>query len=212
MAKKAKSHERFLRITAGVYDSEAFRTLPGGALKLWLDVRTQFFGDNNGRLVITLSRLARRGWNSNSKLRRARDELIARGLIRCTKYCGRNVFHRASMYAFTDLDIARNDEQGVAGGAPSREYLAWTAAICAHPQKVSNGTLKRCDTTPAEGERPTETAPAEGERKISRKPTPILVLRPKYARAARSPAEGDISSSTRYGAKNDATVSASGAE
>src|SRR5688572_25793952 len=99
---KAKA-ERWLQIGVTVFESEAFRTLPGRELKLWLDLRTQYFGNNNGRLLITLSAFARRGWKSTDQLLKARDELLRRGLIRRTKYSGPNAFHRATLYAFTDL-------------------------------------------------------------------------------------------------------------
>jgi hypothetical protein len=173
--KNLPNQERFLRIRAGVYQSEAFRTLPDPALKLWIDLRTQFYGHNNGQLIVTLRTLAPRGWKSNSKLQRARDELLRRGLIRRTKYCGPNVFHRASRYAFTDEHTAANDELGIAGTAPSHDYLRWTrnTAICGSPQKGANGTRKRIETAPSKGEHPSETIPAGGERLTRRKPSSI---------------------------------------
>src|SRR6185437_97266 len=86
---------RFIQITDTVYDSLAFKTLPAPAAKLWVDLRTQYKGFNNGRIVATLSRLRTRGWNSNDTLQRARDELVRRGLLRYTRRCGPNVFQRA---------------------------------------------------------------------------------------------------------------------
>src|SRR5688572_24697724 len=108
--------QRYVQITDRLYNSEAFRTLPGAAMKLWVDVRTSYFGVNNGRLVITLATLRKRGWNSTDKLLRARDQLLERGLIFRTRYCGRNAYQRASWYAFSDLPVSKDDKHGIAGG------------------------------------------------------------------------------------------------
>ena len=209
MAKlQMQKQEHFVRLRAAVYQSEAFRTLPDSALKLWIDLRTKFYGHNNGDLTITLRTMKFRGWNSNSKLTRAREALLKRGLIRRTKYCGPNVFHRASRYAFTDENIARNDEVGVAGASASHEYLNWTrnTVISAHPRKVTNGTIKRTATGLDKGERTLETAPAEGQPHILNKVLPTKALLPNVADSPRSPAEGHISSSTRHRLEEAATT------
>ena len=200
MTKKNRSGDHFLRIGSGLYNTEAFRTLPAPALKLWVDLRTQFRGGNNGRLVVTLSQLARRGWTSKGTLQRARDHLLARGLIRCTKYCGPNVYHRASMFAFTDIETQRYEHQDIPGAAASHEYKAWTkdSVIYGPPQKGRIGPQRKGDTTLAEGERISGTVPVGGERRIFPKAAPTLAFRPKADQLARSLAGGDTSSSTSH--------------
>jgi len=51
----------YIRIYDTVYNSIAFRTLPDGALKVWMDMRTQYKGWNNGSLMATLTVLKQRG-------------------------------------------------------------------------------------------------------------------------------------------------------
>src|SRR5690349_314552 len=121
--KRTRPSQRHVRVYDTLYKSPAFRTLPGGALKLWFDLRTQYCGSNNGLLAATLSTLGVRGWNSRSKLARSTQVLLARGLIVCTRYSGPNKFHQASLYGFTDLDVAANEQLGVIGASASHAYL-----------------------------------------------------------------------------------------
>ena len=190
--------KRYVQIVETLYKSEAFRTIPGGALKLWLDVRTQYNGRNNGRLLITQRALAPRGWNSVSKMIRARDELLARGLIRLIKYCGKNAFHKASLFAFTDQAISSNDLEGISGSGPKHEYLSWTkgAVIYGLPNQESNDSRIGNATPTESGRRDPKTTPESGARKIDRKAVPTLVPRPKLKDAARLPESGDTYRST----------------
>jgi hypothetical protein len=169
---------RYLKIDDTVYNSVAFRTLPDSALKLWIDLRTLYNGSNNGVLAVTARALERRGWNSNSKLHRARSELLARGLLKRTKHCGPNVFHRASLYAFTDVPVAANQEHAIRGSSATLEFLSWLPSA-KHDvlQKAPNGTFCGTATGPSAGERHPETAPASGQRENERKPAPVLALR-----------------------------------
>jgi hypothetical protein len=178
----AKKHAegRHIRVYDVLFDSLAFRTLPGSALKLWLDLRTQYFGSNNGRIPCTLNTLERRGWNSNQKLRRALQQLLDRGLLKCTRQSGPNKFHRASLYAFTDLDIARNDAEGIAGSQPTHEYMSWIAPIsekCVVPKRAPNGTRNGTATVPETGQRAVGTVPETGQRARKPKPAPAVALR-----------------------------------
>src|SRR5262245_59832671 len=76
------------------HSSVAFRTLPGGSLKPWIDLRIMYRGSNNGALMATRRVLVKRGWNSNEKLNRATHELLRRGLIRYARRCGPHSFHQ----------------------------------------------------------------------------------------------------------------------
>lgn len=177
--------DRFLQVTDTVYNSIAFRTLPGSALKLWIDLRVQFKGWNNGSLMITLSAQKHRGWNSASKLYKARDALLERGLIAYTRKCNENKFHQASLYAFTDLDVAANDRNGIVGSRKTEAFLAWVpastvkrAAKRAFPTQEPNGSQNRRATVPEIGERVPETVPEMGKRQNSPKGAPVLALHP----------------------------------
>ena len=192
--KKQGNSERWLQIGATMFESAAFRTLPGRELKLWLDLRTQFYGNNNGRLVVTLRAFVRRGWNSTSQLLKARDELLRRGLIRRTKYTGPNSFHRAHLYAFTDLSTAESDKHGIAGSTASHNYLNWspTAAISDFLQEESDVSAPRKVTSPAGGERGPKTFPPGGKRSFARKLAPVLAKTEVKAGCVRFPAGGQV--------------------
>ncbi len=124
---RSKARRRSLRIDDAVYNSEAFRTLPPSALKLWIDMRTQFNGSNNGTISAAMSLLVHRGWNSVDTLYRALHELLDRGLIACTRKGKAGPSRIASFFRFTDLACARNDDKFIEGKDAGQEYLTWTA-------------------------------------------------------------------------------------
>src|ERR1700687_5221623 len=109
MTIKAKERRRYLKIDDIVYQSEAFRTLPGGALKLWIDMRTQFKGSNNGNINATLSELVHRGWTSQGTLYRALPVLLERGLIARTRKGKPGPYRVCSLFRFTDLSTMPNE-------------------------------------------------------------------------------------------------------
>jgi hypothetical protein len=163
-SKRRLVRAHYVSIDEHVYNSVAFRTLPGGALKLWIDLRTAYRGFNNGLLMATRSVLARRGWNSNDKLTRATHELLRRGLIRYTRRCGQNVFHRASLFAFTDVPTVSDNKFGISGRAATNEYLHWQPGMSfdpdenksvksVHRETVENRTGNGCVTSPIGGAR-----------------------------------------------------------
>ncbi len=108
-----KRDEPHARLYHDLLDSDAYLTLPDSALRLLVDLRRTLTSTNNGMLLVTLAQLARRGWNSTSKLVRARDELMKRGILVRTKYCAPNVRHEASRYGFTDVPIPEQPKHGI---------------------------------------------------------------------------------------------------
>jgi hypothetical protein len=126
--KNKQQRRRYIQIESDVFDSEAFRTLPASATKLWFDLRTQFRGNNNGDISAAKSVLARRGWTSPETLYRALRELLARGLMDRTRQ-GKPGPHRiTSLYRFTDLPTAKNEVKFIEGRHATREYLNWKPA------------------------------------------------------------------------------------
>ena len=87
-----------------VLDSAAFTLLSYPAKALLLEVMRQHNGSNNGHLHLTLSWLKTRGWNSNSVINRAREELLKHKLLIRTRLGGLNM--GASQYALTWLSIS----------------------------------------------------------------------------------------------------------
>ena len=173
-----------VRIYDTVYNSVAFRSLPGGALNLWIDLRTQFRGSNNGSLMITMAVQKHRGWNSTAKLYKARDELLKRRLIVYTRKSHPNQKQIASLYAFADLDVATNERHGVSGCRATHAYLTWTpepaprAVKRALPKQEPNGSRNGRATVPEPGTQRPKTVPETGEQQIGRKPAPVLALSP----------------------------------
>ena len=134
----ARRADSYVRIFASVHSHPSVLTLPHPAFRLWFELRAQWIGSNNGQLKIVYSMMARRGWKSHSTLERARDELLQRGLIKRTKYCGPNAFHRASLYALTDLDVVDSELDGIVGSAASHDYRHWVnpekGRVCRSPR------------------------------------------------------------------------------
>jgi hypothetical protein len=71
----------FALIPHAVMDSEDFRALSGGALKILLGLLRQYRGSNNGDLSATFKDASAWGIGSKATLARALDELQERGMI-----------------------------------------------------------------------------------------------------------------------------------
>lgn len=88
----------FARLWHSLLDLPEYIDLTDKSKALLMDLLRQYNGVNNGDFSITLSIMKKRGWNSNGKLTRARDELIEAGLILQTRQGGR---HKCSLYGVT---------------------------------------------------------------------------------------------------------------
>lgn len=75
------------------------RLLSPRAMKLLVDVGSQYNGYNNGDLCITRSVMTHRGWSSNDQLMKAKQELLDRNLIMQTKNGGLGI--GPNLYAIT---------------------------------------------------------------------------------------------------------------
>ncbi|QRY80108.1 hypothetical protein JVX91_03015 [Pseudomonas sp. PDNC002] len=71
----------FAAIPHAVMDSEDFRALSGGALKVLLGLLRQYRGANNGDLSASFTQAKQWGMNSRTTLAKALEELQARDLI-----------------------------------------------------------------------------------------------------------------------------------
>lgn len=88
----------FLALPHAVIDTAKFRSLSPQAKALLIDLGRQFTGFNNGALQMTWRRMKALGWNSTATLHKAKDELIAAGMILESR---KGWKHRASLYALT---------------------------------------------------------------------------------------------------------------
>lgn len=108
MAKNRKPVESvsgsYAALPHAVLDSVAFMGAGHTARSLLFDLMRQHNGSNNGRLHLTTTWLRRRGWNSADTIQKAKQELMARGLIVMAKQGGLNA--GPCLYAVTWLPIS----------------------------------------------------------------------------------------------------------
>jgi len=103
--KKAKGRggsPPFFQLYHKLLDSPRYINLPHTAKSLLIDMARQYNGKNNGDICVTLTVMKKRGWNSNSSMRRALSALINAGLILLTR---QGSINKCSLYAFSWLPI-----------------------------------------------------------------------------------------------------------
>ena len=171
---------RYLRIDDVVYQSDAFRTLHGGALKLWIDLRTQLNGFNNGNLDATMSTLSKRGWTSTATLQVAIKELMQRGLIDRTRHGKPGPYRICSLFRFTDLATPKDEKHFVDGKPATYEFKNWRAPEQKKRASETEATLLRklernsFRNRSVDPESASETE-ARKKRRNGRKPAPVLI-------------------------------------
>lgn len=119
---------RFLAIPHSVLNSEAYAGLKPRAVKVLIDVASQYNGKNNGDLCAALTVLQTKGWKSDSGIRLGLRELVEAGLIDETRQGGRN---RCSLYAVTwhPIDECGGKLDVKPTKAPSARYLKLSAML-----------------------------------------------------------------------------------
>lgn len=124
-------YDAFIGIPRKVADSEAFKLLPAIARALYVDLRRQHNGHNNGQIAAVdrgneaSPGLAYYSW-SHSSVHKNLKQLLAHGLIEKTRQGGIGVMSKScSLYAFTDLATAAHTGKGIQGSQPSLAYLAF---------------------------------------------------------------------------------------
>ena len=114
--------ERFIGIPKSAYDSPPFLALTPWAIKLLVDLSTQFNGKNNGDLSAAWKLMKVRGWRSETTLDKAKKELIASGfLVEMRKGHRPNV---CSLFALTWHALNPSDKHDFGpNGFTPRPYL-----------------------------------------------------------------------------------------
>jgi len=87
----------FVAMPHHVLNSKAYLGLSHIARSLLMEIAMQFNRQNNGKLILTRDYLAKRGWNSNDSIHKAKAELLNARLIHQT-VAGRRP-HKASWFA-----------------------------------------------------------------------------------------------------------------
>ena len=75
----------FLLLPSELINCPKFRALSPSAVKLLIDVASQYKGKNNGDLCAAWKIMQPKGWNSEATLNRAKKELLAAGFIAETR-------------------------------------------------------------------------------------------------------------------------------
>ena len=91
---------------AYVLEGDCFAQLSPRAVKLLIDLGTQYRGNNNGDFQMSWKHMQTRGWKSKQQLYLARDELVESGFIVVSRQGGKN---RCSLYALTFFAIDECD-------------------------------------------------------------------------------------------------------
>ena len=92
----------FLMLDLGMLRSAEWARLSPFAMRLIVDLGTQFNGGNNGDLCATWALMKARGWRSPGTLRRAIVEATGAGFVQLTRQGGR---HCPSLFALTFFPI-----------------------------------------------------------------------------------------------------------
>ena len=101
-AKGRRESGPFAAIPFVLLESPEFAALSPKAVKLFIDLYTQYRGANNGDLTAAWRIMVRRGWKSRDTLERAKKELLGKGFIQITRQGGRNL---PTLYAVTFREI-----------------------------------------------------------------------------------------------------------
>ena len=109
---------QYLPISYVMAHSTAFRALTGGALKVWVELRSRYNGSNNGRVSLSLREAASLLGMSQSTAQRGFRELEQKGFIKCRSR-GSWYGRRAAEFILTDRSFD--------GHPPTRDWQRWSA-------------------------------------------------------------------------------------
>lgn len=112
---------RFLALPHALLASPRYRALSSSAVKLLIDIASQFNGKNNGDLSAAWKVMKVKGWRSEATLDRAKKELLSLGLIAETRK-GR-LPNTCSLYGLTWQPLNPNDKLDIGpAGFPAGEW------------------------------------------------------------------------------------------
>lgn len=123
--------------------SDAWQSLGGPAVKVWLEIRSRFNGSNNGKLSLSLDEGARLLGIGKATVSRALKELEAKGFLEMTK--------RGQWYG-RQATLWRTTDEKCDGHRATNNWKLWIK-----PKKQSLGFLmdhKRVSTGPPQNRGP----------------------------------------------------------
>ena len=139
-----RSTSTFMMIPTSVLKSSKFIGLSLKARALLWDIGAEYNGYNNGHLAATWPMMKRRNWKSKQTLQNAVDELVAAGMIDCTRHGFRGT---PNLFGFTWVAIheGKNILEVRCGGAPSGR---WKDELPSIPWPIAPTGLARLSGQP----------------------------------------------------------------
>ena len=148
---RSKTRGKFVALGDGLITSAAWRSLSGGAIRYYIELRRKFNGMNNGELHLSLREATDALGMGKHTVLRAQRELTDKGFLR-VKAMGGFYQRMATIWVLTD------EPMGTA--LATHDYRKWTAENLKH--RCRNGTRGGAKTAPDAGKRGpsgAETAP-----------------------------------------------------
>lgn len=147
--KGRQSRGSFLLLPHDCINCDNFTQLSPRAVKLLIDIASQFRGKNNGDLASSWSLMTKRGWTSKDQLEKAREELLRSGWIVLTRRGRRPRI--PSLYALTWLPI--DECGGKLDRAPRNKPLGYwkTGTNPEHTEKIVSDPRHTGQTDPSLG-------------------------------------------------------------
>ena len=108
--------EQFIALPYSMVGSDAWRNLSGNALKTLIEMYSRFNGRNNGQLCLSYADAAKRLKLGHATIRRAFDELQAKGFIQLVKR-GHWYGRKATEWAITNKSWQ--------GNLPTNNWKNW---------------------------------------------------------------------------------------
>lgn len=128
----------FLLLPTALLCCPKFRELSGNAVKLLLDIGSQYNGKNNGDLSAAWKTMQPKGWKSEATLNRAKQELLAAGFIAETRK-GR-LPNLCSLYGITWQPLNPSSKLDIGpAGFPAG---AWAELTPLRPRKNASSTTE----------------------------------------------------------------------
>lgn len=157
---KRRKEGQYLPLPYAQLKSEAWRTLSGAAVRLWLELHTRYNGGNNGRLTLSFAEASEALGMGKATVQRAYRELVAHGFLALEKEG--NWYHRQAH----EWRLTTKPMQGVRGKTPPTHD--W-----------------RSYRTPKKTERGSGTEPSRGSVVPFENPKPVAGSNLKPVRAKR---------------------------
>ena len=164
---RSKRRGKFVALGNELLTSAAWRSLPGSAIKYYVELRRRFNGWNNGEIHLTADECKTLFGMSKHTVIRAQLELQEKGLIHMTRRGGFHQ-HLATTWALTDEPTGTRP--------PTHAYKTWTRNSFPRCQNCTPDGAETAPLRRSNGPRGAETAPVEANSTRSRgaKTAPIL--------------------------------------